>query len=127
MKKFIVDTNVFLRFLLKDNKKFYQTASEYFSQAKKKKLILILIPEVIFELDYVLRGVYSLSRKESAEVLQKLVKSPDLEVKNRNNLIEALEEYQKINADLVDLFIAETAKSERAKVVSFDKDFKKIT
>lgn len=126
MKKFVADTNVFLRFLLRDNEKYYLEAEKYFSQAKKKKLVLILIPQVVFELNYVLRGVYSLSRKESAEILTRLVKSPDLEVKNRQILIETIEKYQKINADLVDLFIYETAKDEGAKVISFDKDFRKI-
>lgn len=126
MKKYIVDSNVFLRFLLKDNKKYYQTAQRYFQQAKQGKIELILIPQVILEIDYVLRGVYSLSRKESAEILAKLVKSPDLKVKNRNLLIEVVEKYRKMNVDLLDLYLYETARMEKVEVFSFDQDFARI-
>jgi len=126
MTKYIVDTNVFLRFLLKDNKKYFNQAKKYFTRAKEHKTTLILLPSVVFEIDYVLRGVYSLPRKESAEILSSLVKSPDLEIKERKILIEAVEKYKKINIDLVDIYLSVVAKQQKAKVLSFDKDFKKI-
>ena len=126
MKKYIVDTNVFLRFLLKDHQKHYRLAKQYISQAKKGKIILLLIPEVVLEINYVLRSVYSLSRKEAADILASLVKSPDLNVKNREILIESVKKYQKLNVDLSDIFIFEVGKKEKAKVLSFDKDFLRI-
>ena len=126
MTKYVVDTNVFLRFLLKDNKKYFSQAKKYFLQAKEGKIILILLPPVVFEIDYVLKGVYSLSRQESAKILSFLVKSPDLEVEERKILIEAIEKYKKINIDLVDIYLATAAKQQKAKMLSFDKDFKKI-
>lgn len=126
MKKYIVDTNVFLRFLLKDNKKYYQKAENYFKQAKEGKIELILLPEVVFEIDYVLRGVYALSKKQSADILIKPIKSPSLKVVNRDILVEAGEKYKKINVDLFDLYLFQTARSEKADVLSFDKDFKRI-
>ena len=126
MTKYVVDTNVFLRFLLKDNKKYFSQAKKYFLQAKEGKIILILLPPVVFEIDYVLKGVYSLSRQESAKILSFLVKSPDLEVEERKILIEAIEKYKKINIDLVDIYFATAAKQQKAKMLSFDKDFKKI-
>lgn len=126
MTKYIVDTNVFLRFILKDNKKFFNQAEKYFTKAKKRKVVLILLPSVVFEIDYVLRGVYSLSRRESADILSLLVKSPDLEVKERQTLIEAVEKYKKVNADLVDIYLFLVAKQQKAKILSFDKDFRKL-
>ena len=126
MTRYVVDTNVFLRFLLKDNKKYFSQAKKYFLQAKEGKIILILLPPVVFEIDYVLKGVYSLSRQESAKILSFLVKSPDLEVEERKILIEAIEKYKKINIDLVDIYLATAAKQQKAKMLSFDKDFKKI-
>ncbi len=126
MKKYLADTNVFLRFLLKDNKRLYQQAKKYFLQAKKGKISLLLLPQVVFEIDYVFRGVYSLSRKESADILSALVKSPDLEVKERKILIESVEKYGKLNIDLFDIYLSENAKEQKAEILSFDKDFKKI-
>ena len=126
MTKYVVDTNVFLRFLLKDNKKYFNQARKYLTRAKERKITLILLPQVVFEIDYVLKGVYSLSRKESANILSSLIKSPDLEVKERKILIETIEKYKKINIDLVDIYLSAVAKQQKAKILSFDKDFKKI-
>lgn len=126
MKKFIVDTNIFLRFLLKDDDKLYQQAKKYFLQAKKGKISLILLPQVLFEIDYVLRGVYSLSRKECAEILSTLIKSPDLEVIERKTLIKVIEKYKKLNVDLFDIYLREIAKQQKAKILSLDRDFEKI-
>ena len=126
MTKYVVDTNVFLRFLLKDNKKYFNQARESFLRAKECKITLILLPPVVFEIDYVLKGVYSLSRQESANILSSLVKSPDLEVKERKILIETIEKYKKVNVDLVDIYLSAVAKQQKAKILSFDKDFKKI-
>lgn len=126
MKKYLVDTNVFLRFLLKDHPKHFKTASQYFAQAKEGKITLILIPEVVFEIDYVLRGVYSLSKKEVADVLDKLVKSPALEVVDRKILIECVDKYKDLKVDLADLFLFKVAQKKGAEILSFDKDFTKI-
>lgn len=126
MKKYLVDTNIFLRFLLKDNQKFYQQAKKYFILAHEKKIKLSLISPVVFELDYVLKGVYGLKRDESADLLRKLISLPILEVENREILLEAIEKYKKLNVNLFDLYLWEMAKQEKAKVLSFDKDFKKI-
>jgi len=126
MKKYIVDTNVFLRFLLKDHPKHFKTASKYFTQAKEGKIILILIPEVVFEIDYVLRGVYSVSKKEVVGILDSLLKSPSLEIANREMLIECVDRYKDLQVDLVDLFLYKVARKEKAEVLSFDKDFAKI-
>lgn len=126
MKKYIVDTNVFLRFILRDYEKYYQIAKGYFTQAKQGRIVLVLIPEVILEIDYVLRGVYSLPREKSAEYLAVFVKSPYFQIQERDILIEAIEKYERLNIDLTDLFIYETARSKEAEVLSFDKDFEKI-
>ena len=126
MKKYIVDTNVFLRFLLKDHEKHYQTAKKYFIKAKKKKVNLILIPHIVLEINYVLKKVYFLPRKRVVNILAKLIKSPDLEVQKRELLLKTVEKYKKTNIDLMDLYLYETAQQQNAQILSFDKDFKKI-
>ena len=126
MKTYVVDTNVFLRFLLRDNEQLYGETKEFFAQAQAGKVSLILVPQVIFEIDYVLRGVYSLTRKESAKMLASLVKSSELEVENRSLLINVVEKYNFLNIDLFDIYLWAIAKFQKAKVLSFDNDFKRI-
>lgn len=126
MKKYLLDTNVFLRFLLQDNKKYYQTASNYFKKAQEKKIETEIIPEVIFELDYVLKGVYHLSKKEVTDILLKLVKTPYLKIENRELLLTVIEEYQKKSVDLFDIYLFYLAKNKNSEVLSFDRDFLKL-
>lgn len=127
MKRYIVDTNIFLRFILRDHEGYYQKAKNFFTQAKTGKIKLILLPEVVLEINYVLRGqVYSLSREKTANILVNLVQSSHIEVKRREALIRAIEKYKQAEIDLADLLLHEIAKEEGAEVISFDEDFKKI-
>lgn len=127
MKKYFLDTNVILRFLLKDNERYYNQAKSYFEKAKKGKIELNLIPEVLFEIDYVLRGVYSLSKNEAVGILLKLIKSPYLKISSRGLLITTVEKYQLTNVDLFDIYLYYYSFSKEASVLSFDKDFSKIS
>ncbi len=127
MKKYFLDTNVILRFLLKDNEKYYNQAKSYFEKAKNNEIELNLISEVLFEIDYVLRGVYSLSKNEVIDVLLKLIKSPYLKISNRGLLITTIEKYQLTNVDLFDIYLYYYSLSKEASVLSFDKDFIKIS
>ena len=126
MKKYFADTNIFLRFLLKDNHKLHQKAEKYLLQAKKGEIKITLLPEVVFEIDYVLRGIYATTRQETAHILASLIKASELDVRERGILIEALEKYKKINVDLFDIYLAQKAKAEKAEILSFDKDFNKL-
>lgn len=127
MKKYFLDTNVILRFLLKDNEKYYNQAKNYFEKAKKGEIELNLTPEVLFEIDYVLRGVYSLSKNKVVDILLKLIKSPYLKISGRGMLITIVEKYQSINVDLFDIYLHYFSLSKDSLVLSFDKDFNKIS
>jgi predicted nucleic-acid-binding protein len=126
MKRYLLDTNVILRFLLQDHKKYYEIASEYFRKAQHKQIELGIIPEVLFELDYVLRGVYHLSKTEVVDILSKLIKTPYINIKNRGLILTIIEEYQKKTIDLFDIYLFYLAKNEKSEVISFDRDFKKL-
>jgi len=127
MKKYFLDTNVILRFLLKDNEKYFNQTKNYFEKAKKGEIELNLIPEVLFEIDYVLRGVYSLSKNEVVDILLKLIKTPYLKISGRGMLITTVEKYQSINVDLFDIYLYYFSLSKESSVLSFDKDFSKIS
>lgn len=126
MKKYLIDTNVILRFLLKDDKRLFKKAYFYFEQAKSKKIIIEVIPEIIFELDYVLRGVYRLKKDKVVSILSRILKTPFILIENRELLIECLEKYQKISVDLFDIYLFYLSKKSKKEILSFDEDFKKL-
>ena len=126
MKKYFVDTNIILRYLLNDNKKLFIQAKKYFEQAKKKEIELVIIPEVFFEIDYVLRGVYKTSKHEICRIISKILLTPYLKLDQRNTLSDAVKIYAKTNIDLFDIYLFLTARNQNAKVISFDRDFNKL-
>lgn len=126
MKIYFADTNIFLRFLLKDNPKFSKKARSYFTLAKKGRIRIIVLSVVILEIEYVLRKVYSLSRQEIAKKISSLVKSIYFEIEDRSLWLDVLAVYSKAKLDLVDIFLFEKAKANDAEVLSFDKDLIKL-
>lgn len=126
MKKHFLDTNVILRFLLKDNPDLFQKAKNYFQKAKQDKLILVVVPQVIFEVNYVLAGVYSFSKTKRVKVVKQIVSAAALRVERREMLLEALDKYKECNIDLVDIYLWCLARQEKGQVVSFDEDFEKL-
>ncbi len=126
MKIYFADTNVFLRFLLKDNPKFTKKARSYFTLAKNKQIRIIVLSAIILEIEYVLRKVYSQPRREIAKKISSLVKSIYFEIEDRGLWLDSLALYSKANLDLVDIFLFEKAKINGAEVLSFDQDFSKI-
>ena len=126
MKKYFLDTNVILRFLLHDSEKYYNQAKNYFEKARDEKIEINIIPEVFFEIDYVLNGVYSLEKKEICSILLKLLLTPYLNISDRDILITSVKKYQKTNIDFFDIFLYYKATEQKASVISFDQDFRKI-
>ncbi|MFN7181833.1 MAG: PIN domain-containing protein, partial [Planctomycetota bacterium] len=97
-----------------------------FKKAQQKQIVLEIIPEVLFELDYVLRGVYHLSKNKVVDILSNLLKTPYLMIENRELMLTVVEKYQRINIDLFDLYLFYIAKYKKSEVLSFDEDFQKL-
>lgn len=123
---YFADTNVFLRFLLKDNPQLSKKAKYYFTQAKSGTIKIIVLSEILLEIEYVLRKVYRQSRQSISKKLASLIKSPYFEIEEKNLWISIIEYYQKKNLDLVDLLLFEKAKANNAKVLTFDQRLAKI-
>ncbi len=126
MKTYFIDTNVFVRFLLQDNAKMYKAAADFFRKAKKHQYRLIVMEAVIFEIEYVLRKVYKISREEIGRAIKKLVHWDCIEINNRSAFSRAADIYKDIPLDLVDIVLYYQALDMEAEIFSFDKGFKKF-
>lgn len=126
MKTYFVDANIFLRFILEDNKKLAKKAKEYFQKAKEEKIKLIFTPEIIMEINYVLLKVYSVDKVKVVDYLSTLIKTPYLEIINRKILLNSLDVCQKYPVDFIDALLFSYAKENNSSVLSFDTDFQKL-
>ena len=77
-------------------------------------------------MEFVLRSVYSLSKKEVVKYLLPLIKTDYLEIQDRETWLVAFKIFQEKNFPLFDIFLFLKAKSKEGEVLSFDKDFKKL-
>lgn len=126
VKTYFADTNLYLRFVLQDNKSHFKKASQFFKKAQGKRIKIIFPSVVILEIAFVLKSVYSLKKSQVTRALFGLVKTEFLEVEDRSVWLEALERYQSDNVSILDIFLFYKARSEQAEVLSFDRDFEKL-
>ena len=127
MKTYFVDTNVFLRFFLKDNPSQYEAVLKHFTKAGRGEEKLILIPQVVMEVSFLLEKFYKLGKEKTLEYLVSLVNNPDFAVPERKVLIRMLDTYKSVSIDLVDAYLYSSAQEAGAEVLSFDRDFRRIS
>jgi len=126
MKKYLVDSNVFVRYLINDEPLQYRDAEKFFSSARNETIKMFVLSEVILEVEYVLRKVYKISRKDISEKLLSILKMKYLHIEKQESLISSLKFYVKSNVDLVDALVYVESRKRDLIVLSFDNDFKKI-
>ena len=119
----IIDTNVVLRYLLRDHEAFYKKAESLFDQAFSGKKRIFLLDTVIAEVIYVLSGLYEVKRQEIAQILKDLLKAKGIITSDKDVLFDALTIFAEKNLDFVDCLIC--AYSKKFPVVSFDKKVEK--
>ena len=93
METYFLDTNIILRFLLKDHLTQSPQARIHLQQAKTGEIKLILIPEIVVELEYVLRKVYKHDKKQLIQDLNSVISFNAIEVRDRLQLREALQRF----------------------------------
>ena len=122
-----VDTNYFLRFLIKDNKEQFQSAQKLFLDGVNGNLSLTTTSVVMLEIYYVLKTYYQKSKTEICEILHNVLKMTFIKIDERNILIQAVKFFNENNLSLEDcynLFWARENKLEHFK--TFDTKLAKI-
>ena len=126
MKKFIADTNFYLRFLLRDVESQAKKTEVRLKEAKAGKIKILFTDEVILEMGFVLKSNYLIERGKIAEELLRLVKTTYLEIENRNLWVTALSKYAETKISLLDVFLFTKANQDGYEVLSYDEDFQKL-
>ncbi|MDO9289889.1 MAG: PIN domain-containing protein [Thermodesulfovibrionales bacterium] len=123
-----VDTNVFLRFFIRDVESFYQKAKDLFEKAESSQLKIETSDLVIAEIVWVLESYYDFSRSEIKEVVETILETKNLKVANHSRVKEAVDRYSTGKMDFIDAYnIAYIKAKDFKKVATFDvKHFKNI-
>lgn len=101
-----VDTNYFLRFLVKDHTPHQKIALALFKEAAAGKIQLTTSIIVVFELYWVLSSFYKRDKTDVISILQRILDMRFIEIDSREILEATLIIFAKHNVDLEDAFNA---------------------
>jgi len=105
-----VDTNYFLRYLLQDEQKQYQTAKEMFLAGSKGKEKLMSSTIVFFEIYWVLRSYYSVPKKKLLQTLGSILRMQFVRFSDRDILEKTIKLFDETNLSLEDCYNLSYAK-----------------
>ena len=127
-KAIFVDTNVFLRFFVRDVESFYHKAKELFEQAENGKVKLETSDVVIAEIIWVLESYYGFSKNEIKDIIDAVLETKNLRTANHSRVKDAINLYEAGKMDFIDAYnIAYMKAKDFMKVATFDaKHFKNI-
>ncbi|MDR0653478.1 MAG: PIN domain-containing protein [Synergistaceae bacterium] len=121
MRKYFVDTNVFLRFYTADDKQQQLEAQEIFFKARDGEIELFCGPPVFFEVAWVLRSRYKISNTDILDKLESMLTIPNLHVFDSDYVKQAIFLARESKQSYADAYIAVIAKNEQIGVATFNK------
>ncbi len=124
--RYLVDTNVLLRFLVGEPAPQAAAARRLFTRAAAGEVVLDVSPVIVAETIYTLVSFYGVDRKAAAAKLALLLQQHGVQLREQRQVINALERLQSPNVGFADAFLAAGAEEEKVAVASFDRDFEKL-
>lgn len=125
--RYLVDTNVLLRFLCGEPAPQAAAARKLFARAADGEVVLDVSPVIVAEAFYTLHSYYGVDRKTTAEKLSLLLKQHGVKLRDEHAVLEALKRIQTANVGFADAYLAASAAEEKLSVASFDRDFDKLS
>ena len=124
-----VDTNIFLRYLTKDDPDKAQACLELFKRAEANQITLTATETVIAEVVYVLssKRTYNLPRDQIRARLYPLLTLQGLRLPQRRTVLRALDLYVAYEIDFEDaLIVVHMERGAIRDVYSYDRDFDQV-
>lgn len=121
-----VDTNIFLRYLTRDDPQKADACFRLFEKAKNSEVILTTSESIVAEVVFVLASprLYALSRSEVRDRLYPILALDGLRLSDRRKYFRALDLYANHAIDFEDaLTVSEMEHSQIEELYSYDRDF----
>jgi uncharacterized protein len=124
-----IDTNIFLRYLTRDDPDKAEACYQLLEKARKNEVLLTTSESVLAEIVYVLASprLYNLSRADVRARLYPLLALEGLRLPDRRKFMRALDLYTSYTIDFEDaLTVAEMEQNQIEILYSYDMDFDKV-
>lgn len=126
MRTVILDANAVLRFLTNDLPSQASRIEKRFKQADQGKITFRIFPITTVEILFHLEKWYKFAKNEAVDKMLILFSPKWMEADDKEVILEALRVYREKKIDFVDLLLWSFAKRDGQKILSFDKDFRKL-
>lgn len=128
MKKYFLDSNIFLRVLTADNKKMLSECVLLIKRIKSGKIKVVTSNFVLAEIVWTLGSAYNFTKTKIASALKIIMNLSGLDIVDKCDTLVALELYGNYSVKFIDALIASNPDIQSGKmiVVSYDKDFDKL-
>jgi len=125
MKKLFLDSNIWLRFLTKDEPKQFTDVLKLIEKIESGNFKTYTSTLVLLEVNYVLKNLYRLPMEEVVKALESIKSVRGLTIIEKTAFSKALNLYKLYKIKLADCLIA-TQLPQNTLLVTYDRDFKKI-
>ncbi len=128
MPKVFIDTNIFLRTLIKEDKKSFQDSFQLLQNVKTNKLRGVTSSVVLSEVAWTLLSYYKFSKPEVVKALRSIINLRGLSIIDKFQHETALSLYEKNGIKFIDALIVSNPdiSSKNWVIISYDQDFDKI-
>lgn len=127
MAKKFIDTNIFLRYLIRDDPAKYEKCRELFKKTIEGKTSIATSGIVIAELIWTLLSYYKVPKTDVVEKISIIVSTENLYISDKDIIMDALLLYSMKNIDYIDAYNAVFMKYSRLdEIYSYDEDFDTI-
>ena len=123
---YIVDTNIFLRTLIKDDEQVFADCVRFLELIKTNQIKAVVPGVVLSELVWVLKSFYKFSKPKIVKALQGIFQLSGLKIIDNYNYKKTFQFYENKNVKYIDCLIASLVKDKNYAVVSYDRDFDKL-
>lgn len=124
MARKFIDTNIFLRYLTKDDPTKYDRCKQIFKDAVDGKAYLTTSSMVIAELIWTLSSYYKVPKEDVVEKVSIIISTENLHIPEKDIIADALILYSRKNIDYIDAYNAVFMKYHNLnEIYSYDRDF----
>jgi predicted nucleic-acid-binding protein len=120
------DTNVVLRYLLKDVPAQFAQAEQFFEDVRTGKTKAVMLESVLVECVYILMKFYRVPKPAAVESLIGLLQYKGIANRDKAELVDALQMFAQQTLDIVDCLLLTRARHGTGRLLSFDKELNRL-
>lgn len=125
---YFIDSNIFLRLLIREDEKVYQCCYSLIEAIKKGKLEATTSNLVLAEIAWTLSSYYKFPKDRVVLALESIVNLSNLSIVDKYQLLLGIQLYKSKSVKYIDAMIASNTelRDKSWKIISYDKDFDKL-